>query len=185
MLLGADCGHQLVLGKRAFDGEAAWNTELGWVLSGPQQTSKSSPRTTVAYLSSKVEALWQLEEPVDTKLEETMQPAFPWHCDEDGYTVGLLWKGTQRPEDNRKQTFATAKALARKLEAPEKRQAYDDVLVHVYQELGAVEEPPLPPPPQRSQVNTCCTMPLSVKEHKQRTPVSFSTRRQQLEVQDL
>ena len=147
VLLGADCGHQLVLGKRIVDGEAAWNTELGWMLSGPQQTSTSSPRTTVAYLSSKVESLWQLEEPVETKHEETMQPAFPLHCDEDGYTVGLLWKSTQRPEDNRKQAFATAKALARKLEAPEKRQAYDDVLVHEYQELGAVEEEPHPEEP--------------------------------------
>ena len=48
VLLGADCGHQQVLGKRIMDGEAAWNTELGWMLSGPQHTSTSSPRTTVA-----------------------------------------------------------------------------------------------------------------------------------------
>ena len=97
VLQGAHWGHQLVLGKPVIYGEPDWSTELGSILSGPQQTSTNSSRTTLAYLSSKIESLCQLEEPVDS-LKKPYSKYSP--------------SSVTTTEDNQKQAFATAKALS-------------------------------------------------------------------------
>ena len=58
--------------------------------------------------------------------------------------MGLLWKGDERPKDNRAQAMAVANSLVRKLELSGKRPQYDDVLIKEYCELEATEREPAP-----------------------------------------
>ena len=44
MLLGADCVNQFLRHKIERNGQVAWFSEFGWVLSGPQVTSRQNPK---------------------------------------------------------------------------------------------------------------------------------------------
>ena len=45
------------------DGEAAWSTELGWMLSGRQKTAVDRAQATVAFIRSRVNSLPDIKEP--------------------------------------------------------------------------------------------------------------------------
>ena len=71
----------------------------------------------------------------------TILPAFPISYDKNArlYKDGLLWKGSQRPRDNKDQAEASAKALRRRLEKNEAIDGYENVLMKEYQDLNAIE----------------------------------------------
>ena len=144
LLIGADQAYTVLQEKRVVDGEAAWSTKLGWMLSCPQKGTEGEDKTTVAFVNSQVEALWQLEEPLTEKGVENLLPAFPLERTAEGYEVGLLWKNTARPADNRNQALAAASRLVQRLELSESRKAYDKVILQEYADLKAIEEEPCP-----------------------------------------
>ena len=120
MLLGADVASQLLLEKRTSRGNVAWKTELGWVLYGPQTKIQSQHdgnpvEAVVSYVSAygssldeQVRTLFELES--QTVTEGRAGPAFPLVASNGSYEIGLLWKGTARPESNESQAYASAKS---------------------------------------------------------------------------
>ena len=151
LLIGADYVNQFLINKMEVDGEVAWQTLLGWVLSGPEASEKRpQPLSTtfqVNCVQSDIQALWELEQPVRTSSSNDNWPAFPLSKNEGGYEVGLLWRNTERPPDNRQQALAAATSLEKKLARSGKREAYDAVLLDEYQKLGAIEREPNPGSP--------------------------------------
>ena len=132
VLLEADCGHQLVLGKRVVDEEAAC-MEHRVRMDGVWATADISRFTTNNCCLPQLQSpnlcgSWR--NPLIRSLKRPCSQRSP--CIVTTTSTSLFYYGRppQCPEDNRKQGFATAKALACKLEAPEKRQVCDDVLVH-------------------------------------------------------
>ena len=162
VLLGADVANSILIGKKTVDKSTVWNTELGWVLSGPDTklckvngtlvcASASVSAVQFCPTSAKssdevVQALWELEScpPYDPTLD---MPMFPLEETDDGYCVGLLWKSGERPADNRKQAEGAARQLYGRLSRNKQRGIYEDVLLREYQELGAVEREPEPETP--------------------------------------
>ena len=71
-------------------------------------------------------------------------PVFPLRTTSEGYEVGLLWKSSERPDDNRQQAQAMALRLVDKVDRTGQRTAYDNVLLGEYRDLDAVEEEPKP-----------------------------------------
>lgn len=144
MLLGADYTNAFLQDKFTIDAEVVWHTTFGWVLSGgsaPQATTSLK----VAYIKTLIEALWEIEQLLECSAK---WPAFPMSIEDNRYTVGLLWKGEERPADNRQQALATADALPWKFHTrPEDRDVYDAVLLGEYQALAALEAEPKPDSP--------------------------------------
>ena len=70
-------------------------------------------------------------------------PVFPLRTTSEGYEVGLLWKSSERPDDNRQQAQAMALRLVDKVDRTGQQTAYDNVLL----DLDAVEEEPKPEEP--------------------------------------
>ena len=151
LLIGADYASNLLLHKQEARGrpETAWKTEIGWVLSGKATNqSKKCITASVAFVSTKqdeasIERLWKLEEPTLVSTERLM-PVFPLRTTSEGYEVGLLWKSSERPDDNRQQAQAMALRLVDKVDRTGQRTAYDNVLLGEYRDLDAVEEEPKP-----------------------------------------
>ena len=153
MLIGADYANQFLQEKKEVEGEVAWRTNFGWVLSGtvrsetsPQSSRAATGKVNVHYVSNReVETLWEMEAPM--KSEEI--PLLPMTVEKGRYQVGLLWKGEERPDDNRNQALAVARHnLKRKLQdGTEDRKCYDEVLLAEYSQLDAIEEEPEPDSP--------------------------------------
>ena len=114
LLIGADYVNQFLKEQIVVEGEVAWKSSFGWVLSGPVKTTdcqkinddQSNANFTgntvnVAYVTRQVEALWKLDDIPNSN--QTILPAFPISYDKNArlYEVGLLWKGSQRPTDNK------------------------------------------------------------------------------------
>ena len=155
LLLGADIAASLLKERKVVDGATAWRTSLGWVLSGPQIADKRSEATeppeeiVVAYamarsssLESQVERLFAIEELPITS--EPTGPSFPLQRKDNMYEVGLLWKGDERPAENREQALALARRQVERLEKKERRAEYEDVLIKEYGQLDAIEDDPDP-----------------------------------------
>ena len=83
-----------------------------------------------------------MEEP----LQRADHPILPMTFQNGRYQVGLLWKGHERPDDNRSQALAvTRNHLKHRLkDHTESRQRYDEVLLTEYTQLGAIGEDPDP-----------------------------------------
>ena len=153
MLIGADYANQFLQEKKEVGGEVAWRTNFGWVLSGivwsetPPQSSRTAPGTVNVHTVSnrEVDTLWEMEAPM--KSEES--PLLPMTFEKGRYQVGLLWKGEERPDDNRNQALAVAHHnLKHKLQdGTEDRKRYDKVLLTEYSQLDAIEEEPEPDSP--------------------------------------
>ena len=71
-------------------------------------------------------------------------PAFPLVASNGSYEIGLLWKGTARPDSNESQAYALAKSQMARLDRDGTRDAYDKVLLQEYSELDAIEREPKP-----------------------------------------
>ena len=150
MLIGADHANQFLQEKKEVEGEVAWRTNFGWVLSGklrsetsPQSSRAATGKVNVHYVSNReVETLWEKEAPM--KSEEI--PLLPMTVEKGLYQVGLLWIGEERPDNNRNQALAVARhSLKRKLQdGTEDRKCYDEVLLAEYSQLDAIEEEPEP-----------------------------------------
>ena len=153
LLIGADYVNQFLKEQIVVEGEVAWKSSFGWVLSGPVKTTdcqkinddQSNAYSTgntvnVAYVTRQVEALWELDDIPNSN--QTILPAFPISYDKNArlYEVGLLWKGSQRPTDNKDQAEASAKALRRRLEKNGAIDDYENVLMKEYQDLNAIEK---------------------------------------------
>ena len=94
MLLGADCVNQFLRHKIERNGQVAWFSEFGWVLSGPQVTSQQPTESQgvtiqVSNIQTDIQVLWELDQPPTTT---TTLPSFPLQKINDSYEVGLLWK---------------------------------------------------------------------------------------------
>ena len=93
------------------------------------------------------------------------------------YQVGLLWKGEERPDDNRNQALAVARHnLKRKLQdGTEDRKCYDEVLLAEYSQLDDIKlrksQNPIHP------AITCRTMPSFGKMPARQRQELFSTPR--------
>ena len=140
ILIGADYMNKFLLEKREIDGEVAWLSSFGWVLSGPSTVVRSNTDShetvQVTFIQSQIETLWELEEPISDK---KILPVFPLQKSDSRYEVGLLWKNESRPLDNKKQGTAQAIALRNKLVRDGTLRNYERVLVDEYLELGAIE----------------------------------------------
>ena len=88
------------------DGEVAWKTTLGWVLSGPTRQDKQlnvdkSKIASVSFVQADIQRLWELEEmPGQHHSDLSCFLNFPVKRKDGSYEVGLLWKGNQRPGGN-------------------------------------------------------------------------------------
>ena len=92
VLIGADYVNLFIHEKKVVDGDVAWKTDFGWVLSGPCQTyseeTKLAQPAHVAFVQTDIQRLWELEEmPVKT-LERRLWPAFPIRRKSHSYEVG-------------------------------------------------------------------------------------------------
>ena len=141
ILIGADYADEILIEKHQHGGETAWRSKLGWIMSGPGKDAKMVNGTQVGSVQTDLEFLWRLEEPSESACS---LPAFPLRKKGSTYEVGLLWKGDERPEDNRTQAMAAANSLVRKLELSGKRPQHDDVLIKEYCELEAIERESAP-----------------------------------------
>ena len=145
LMIGADYINKFLIEKKVVDGEAAWLSNFGWVLSGPTNIASSSnskekcetETVRVAFVKNCIESLWEMEEPFGKKVI----PAFPLKkdIDDNRYEVGLLWRGESRPQDNKKQAVSQAIALRKRLVKENTLDAYEKVLLEEYLELGAIE----------------------------------------------
>ena len=66
ILIGADYVNNFLL-EKVVDGEVAWKTALGWVLSGPTRQDKQlnvdkSKIASVSFVQADIQRLWELEE---------------------------------------------------------------------------------------------------------------------------
>ena len=144
LLIGADHCNDILLQKRVVNGNTAWETEIGWVLSGPTKDAELGCTVSVACIEARVERLWQLKEPPSVT---SHQPEFPIEQVGTQYQVGLLWRSDRRPPENYTQAMAAATKLMDRLNVKGKRQQYDNVLMREYSELGAIEREPNPEQP--------------------------------------
>ena len=96
----------------------------------------------VHWVQSKIETLWEMESP----LQRNDSPVFPMSFSQGRCQVGLLWKGDERPHNNRAQAIAVANNQInhRLKDQTENRQLYDEVLLTEYRQLGAIEQEPDP-----------------------------------------
>ena len=141
-MLGADCVNRFLQEKEEVGGETAWRTEFGWVLSGPRnQNSSINTVIQVANIQTDIETLWELEQPPKTV---SVPPAFPMIKSGKSFKVGLLWKGEERPQDNKARAIAAVKSLVSRLKRNNTFEAYQDILMGEYKELGAIEKEPNP-----------------------------------------
>jgi len=136
VLIGADHCNDIISCKKEVNGESAWDTEIGWVLSGPVKKEKSDEKSVIVRCVE-LDRLWQLE---DIPQTSTHLPDFPIEKSGNSYQVGLLWRSERRPPDNLPQAMATAQALLNKLERQGKRKEYDSVLMSEYTKLDAIEK---------------------------------------------
>ena len=151
LLVGADIATSPLMERKIVDGATAWRTRLGWVLSGPQtplsrELPKRSEEIAVAYVAARsssldahVQRLFEIEE-FPTTCDHPTGPVFPLRKEE---RVGLLWKGEERPAENREQAHALARRQVERL-AKERRDEYEGVLIKEYGKLDAIEEDPDP-----------------------------------------
>ena len=142
LLIGADHCNDIIRSKSEIQGESVWNTEIGWILSGPVKMAQDVKSVSVHCVE--LERLWKMEEVPDTA---GRLPDFPLERSADGYQVGLLWRTERRPPDNLPQAMATAQALLKKLERQGTRAAYDKVLLTEYRKLDAIEKEMKPDSP--------------------------------------
>ena len=154
LLIGADFANKFLHEKTEVNGEVAWRTSFGWVVSGVVSKNDScavsdrvlpeekKEAVNVHWVQSKIETLWEMESP----LQREDSPVFPMSFPQGRYQVGLLWKGDERPHDNRVQAIAVANnQLNHRLkDQTENRQLYDEVLLTEYKQLGAIEQEPDP-----------------------------------------
>ena len=160
VLIGADFANKFMHDKKEVEGEVAWRTSFGWVLSGvvrPGENAASDAKLeavkrfdhildimyiNVHYVQNMIETLWEMEEP----LQRADHPILPMTFQNGRYQVGLLWKGHERPDDNRSQALAvTRNHLKHRLkDHTESRQRYDEVLLTEYTQPGAIKEDPDP-----------------------------------------
>ena len=152
VLLGAEVANDLLLERTVSSrGETAWKTKIGWVLSGKralQPMEAAARNTSVAYcdvrtMEEQVERLWAVEE-LPFQRDKNSQPCFPMKKIEGHYEVGLMWKGVERPEDNRQSATAIAAKMAEKMDMRGSRESYESVLLDEYQQLEAIEAEPEP-----------------------------------------
>ena len=111
ILIGADFANKFLHDKKEVEGEVPWRTSFGWVLSGvvrPSENAASDAKleaVNVHYVQNKIETLWEMEEP----LQRADHPILPMTFQNGRYQVGLLWKGHERPDDNRSQALAVTR----------------------------------------------------------------------------
>ena len=139
MLIGADYCNEFLLRKEQINGETAWHTEIGWVLSGPANSETKSATVSVSCIE--LDRLWKMEEVPE--IAETL-PDFPIERQGPHYQVGLLWRSEKRPPANLNQAMAAAHSLLKQLQRRGQRPAYDDVLITEYLKLDAIEKEPHP-----------------------------------------
>ena len=151
-LLGAEVANDLLLERTVSSrGETAWKTKIRWVLSGKralQPMEAAARNTSVAYcdvrtMEEQVERLWAVEE-LPFQRDKNSQPCFPMKKIEGRHEVGLMWKGVERPEDNRQSATAIAAKMAEKMDMRGSRESYESVLLDEYQQLEAIEAEPEP-----------------------------------------
>ena len=151
VLIGADYVNLFIHEKKVVDGDVAWKTDFGWVLSGPCQTyseeTKLAQPAHVAFVQTDIQRLWELEEmPVKT-LERRLWPAFPIRRKSHSYEVGLLWHSEERPDDNLQQATAAVASLVKTLQRKDQLKMYEDVILREYGEPNAIEKEPCPDSP--------------------------------------
>ena len=110
-----------------------------WTESGAGQEPQISA-VQVANIAADIQVLWELDQPPVAK---SILPAFPLKKRQDRYDVGLLWKGVERPKDNKNQAAAALSALVKKLHSTGQYSQYLNVLKE-YAQLNAVEPEPCP-----------------------------------------
>ena len=89
-----------------------------------------------------VERLWEQDDPA---VSEPHLPSFPLIKKKEHYEIGLFWKGSERPGDNKKQAMAALKSSLKRLETkPDAKSQYEGVLMNEYAELEAIEQDPDP-----------------------------------------
>ena len=114
-------------------------------LTGFISRTSSAPRLRSTWSSNDTDSLQgfnELESPTVT--EGRAGPAFPLVASNGSYEIGLLWKGTARPDSNESQAYALAKSQMARLDRDGTRDAYDKVLLQEYSELDAIEREPKP-----------------------------------------
>ena len=94
---------------------------------------KASTGVHVATIQTDIQVLWELEQPPTTI---TTVPSFPLRKRNGSYEVGLLWKGEERPEDNKKAAVAAMKSLVKRLKDSGTFEQYENTLMRDYAELG-------------------------------------------------
>ena len=122
LMIGVDYINKFLIEKKVVDGEAAWLSNFGWVLTGPTNIASSSnskdrcetETVRVAFVKNCIESLWEMEEPIGKKVI----PAFPLKkdIDDNRYEGGLLWKSESRPQDKQQavsQAIASRKHLVK------------------------------------------------------------------------
>ena len=90
-----------------------------------------------------MQQLFEMEE-FPTTCDHQAGPVFPLWKKEEGYEVGLLPKGEERPAENREQAHALARRQVERFEKKERPEEYKGVLIKDYGELDAIEEDPDP-----------------------------------------
>ena len=144
LLIGADYSNQFLHEKVQIGGATAWRSEIGWILSGPNALGRhSEPDVNVSFVyTHPVERLWEQDDPA---VSEPHLPSFPLIKKKEHYEIGLLWKGSERPGDNKKQAMAALKSSLKRLETkPDAKSQYEGVLINEYAELEAIEQDPDP-----------------------------------------
>ena len=144
MLLGADCINNFLIEKAVYDGEVAWRTSLGWVLSGPASGAmiSANPKIKINSIQTNLQVLWELDQP--PKISHNQIPAFPLQKIDGKYEAGLLWKGQEKPTDNKSQALSALNALTKRFDTASQLDEYENVLIKEYLSLDAIELEPNP-----------------------------------------
>ena len=127
-------------GSKKKGGASVQSTLTGFI-----SRTSSAPRLRSTWSSNDTDSLQgfnELESP--TVSEGRAGPAFPLVASNGSYEIGLLWKGTARPDSNESQVYALAKSQMARLDRDGTRDAYDKVLLQEYSELDAIEREPKP-----------------------------------------
>ena len=144
LLIGTDYSNKFLHEKVQIGGATAWRSEIGWILSGPNALGRhSEPDVNVSFVYTHlVERLWEQDDPA---VSEPHLPSFPLIKKKEHYEIGLLWKGSERPGDNKKQAMATLNSSLKRLDTkPDAKSQYEGVLMNEYAEFEAIERDPDP-----------------------------------------
>ena len=151
ILIGSDILPTVTTGRSiVLDGGAvAMETRFGWALQGPIRPNQSS-KAVVSYLKAakltleeKVSAFWEIEE-IAKPHEDVQTDPFRKLINFKGgrYEVPLLWKGVQRPTNNKNLAARQYAAQKVRAERNDTWKPYQE-LIEEYREFGAIEDDPL------------------------------------------